>query len=1008
MSSCLSRQPDEYTVILSTENSVNTNQLYSTSTPNSQLLNHSDKPKRRRAVTKKTTPLTINLTNCKYDIVKECATLFGCKLVEDPLSWHLFWIDTGVSMERVLEMKLNQRINHFPGMHEICRKDHLARNFTRLSRIFPKDYNFFPKTWILPNDWGEFNLFHKSKSRSGPYIAKPDHGCQGKGIFLFKTPDQLYESQSTSGSNPAPNASIQNNPNISGGLIVQSYLSQPCLIDGFKFDLRIYVLVTSISPLRVFVYRDGLARFATDLYHPPTDKNINNTRMHLTNYAINKHSEKFVVDDMNGSKRSLKAVLQFLAESRGVDTDALWNRICDIIVKTILVVQPVISRGLKSWLPSSMIEFQDLKKPTGSNLSSAHSTHSSYSSFSTPTHKPTALPLSGMGSQCFEILGFDIFLDSKMKPWVLEVNHSPSFTCDSPLDREIKSGVITDALNLLNLSAGMTKKLQKKEKAQSLSRLWKAPDLPVNDLNASFTLSKKPVSKTLAVCKGNSLKQATGSSCVKGIHTLKNVSKLMQQSGDSPIDNSDCEDSSSSDPHDTTSCFTTPNWNAEEPVMAQGCLEMQSFNSNKFFDIQMAANFPFKPHPIAALKSSRPGTAGSVEYETGHISQQSNQSHFQLIQESIQNNESNSTQDSSTDNEICHTTKNTSILVDPIYSPLKESISGRRKSTVCTKRLQACQEALAAYIKKYNQDCLAQLTGFEDAHMGQYERIFPPSDTKQLSKYLYLMHEPVTWSSETNSTKARKEHLERKKHQELDQQRKIESWKLRQKRDNPHIQSKVNSLANQTVLDARRAMDSNGLIVSKNERIDYQKSGSESGITLCYKKDVGNTAFDIKKCLSDLKSLPNLSFGSTNTSILAESYPCTLHYSLLDKVSSFPRSTKQHVPVKINNLDERFGQLRDHSQSLSNQKSTINSRQTGSRIRKNNYNLNNTTSGSMNSLLLESPHDIRFVSSSSLNTLVKSKSTTRKYPDKNSLNSVLTTSLSSLHNTVIGSRSRLM
>ena len=53
---------------------------------------------------------------------------------------------------------------------------------------------------------------------------------------------------------------------------------------------------------------------------------------------------------------------------------------------------------------------------------------------------------------CFEILGFDIFLDQKLRPWILEVNHTPSFTTDTPLDLKIKKGVITDSLHLLNLS----------------------------------------------------------------------------------------------------------------------------------------------------------------------------------------------------------------------------------------------------------------------------------------------------------------------------------------------------------------------------------------------------------------------------------------------------------------------------------------------------------------------------------------------------------------------------
>jgi tubulin polyglutamylase TTLL6/13 len=53
---------------------------------------------------------------------------------------------------------------------------------------------------------------------------------------------------------------------------------------------------------------------------------------------------------------------------------------------------------------------------------------------------------------CYEILGFDIFLDHKLQPWLIEVNHSPSFTTDTPLDHKIKYGLIRDTLKLLNLT----------------------------------------------------------------------------------------------------------------------------------------------------------------------------------------------------------------------------------------------------------------------------------------------------------------------------------------------------------------------------------------------------------------------------------------------------------------------------------------------------------------------------------------------------------------------------
>jgi hypothetical protein len=76
-------------------------------------------------------------------------------------------------------------------------------------------------------------------------------------------------------------------------MVVQRYVAKPHLIDGFKYDLRIYVNVVGISPLRVYVHKHGLARFATVPYQSPQPNNMNNMCMHLTNYAINKESDEF-------------------------------------------------------------------------------------------------------------------------------------------------------------------------------------------------------------------------------------------------------------------------------------------------------------------------------------------------------------------------------------------------------------------------------------------------------------------------------------------------------------------------------------------------------------------------------------------------------------------------------------------------------------------------------------------------------------------------------------------
>ncbi len=52
---------------------------------------------------------------------------------------------------------------------------------------------------------------------------------------------------------------------------------------------------------------------------------------------------------------------------------------------------------------------------------------------------------------CFELFGFDVLLDAKLKPWLIEVNLSPSLACGTPLDHRIKSALIADTLNVVGV-----------------------------------------------------------------------------------------------------------------------------------------------------------------------------------------------------------------------------------------------------------------------------------------------------------------------------------------------------------------------------------------------------------------------------------------------------------------------------------------------------------------------------------------------------------------------------
>ena len=206
--------------------------------------------------------------------------------------WDVFWTDCAVNPETLAKMHPYQKINHFPGMYSLARKNHLGKHLMRMRRAFPDQYKFFPQTYLLPAEYNEFRA--QCLKTTSTYIVKPEAGCQGRGIFLTRTCDNVQPGEH---------------------YVIQKYLTKPFLMEGLKFDMRVYILLAGCDPLRIYIYNDGLARFATEQYIQPSGKNLDNMCMHLTNYAINKGNSKFVFNtseenDGEGHKRSLKAVFK--------------------------------------------------------------------------------------------------------------------------------------------------------------------------------------------------------------------------------------------------------------------------------------------------------------------------------------------------------------------------------------------------------------------------------------------------------------------------------------------------------------------------------------------------------------------------------------------------------------------------------------------------------------------------------------------------------------------------
>lgn len=276
----------------------------------------------------------------------------------------------------------------------LSRKNSLGKTLNRMRQVYPEDYSFYPRTWVLPTESSELKTFNYSQ-HNRVYIVKPEASSQGNGIYLTMNVDRF---------------------GVEDRFVVQEYIKRPLLIEGLKFDLRLYVLLAGCDPLRVYLHSEGLVRLATQPYTRPKASNLHRKFIHLTNYAINKESDRFIYNedfdsDFVGHKRSLQATLMFL-RNEGCDVAQLWQEIQVIVAKTICSIQPSISHTYRACQPSD--------------------------------------PYNGM---CFEILGFDVLLDRDLRPWLLEVNHTPSFNTDSPLDEKVKTQVISDALTLLNIDS---------------------------------------------------------------------------------------------------------------------------------------------------------------------------------------------------------------------------------------------------------------------------------------------------------------------------------------------------------------------------------------------------------------------------------------------------------------------------------------------------------------------------------------------------------------------------
>lgn len=319
--------------------------------------------------------------------------------------WNFYWanvqsIRNVFSIDSGYRLTDDQVINHFPNHVELTRKDLMVKNIKRYRKDLEKEGNplaekdetgrflhldSIPLTFMLPAD---YNLFVEEfrKNPNTTWIMKPCGKARGIGIFLVNKLSQLRKwSQKT---NFTP-------PSSKDTYVISKYIDNPLLIGGKKFDLRMYVLVTSFRPLKCYMYKLGFARFCTVKYNASVNE-LDNMFVHLTNVSIQKQGDDY--NAVHGGKWTVHNLRLFLEGTRGKEiTDRLFDEINWLIVHSLKAVSVVISND----------------------------------------------------RHCFECYGYDIIIDDNLKPWLIEVNASPSLTSTTSSDRIMKYRLINDVINIV-------------------------------------------------------------------------------------------------------------------------------------------------------------------------------------------------------------------------------------------------------------------------------------------------------------------------------------------------------------------------------------------------------------------------------------------------------------------------------------------------------------------------------------------------------------------------------
>jgi len=404
------------------------------------------------------------------------------------LSWNLLWTwqKPRINMSHLL---IWQRVNHFENSKQLTRKDLLKKTLERytgnticgegdgtmyLKRSkLAEFFEIMPQTYVLPTEYTAFvKAFTELENRKAARAQAIADAKEGNGLSE-KDQRQLlnYWIMKPIGLSRGRGISLIKDLSFSYSLssVIQQYVENPMTLDGYKFDLRIYVLVTSFKPLEAFIYKEGFARLSTQKYSTAA-KDTDNNFIHLTNSSIQKHNAEGITKDNPLVSHLQGAAAAAYDPATGVYTNSSGKATEPPGPGS--ASQPE-TNGSKIPLTGDYglwvrLEQQQERqrardraaaKRNGSYDEAADEAASKTTVYDTIWKSICLLVIKTLVAVddkmtfqpcCFEHFGFDVLLDDNFRPWLLEVNASPSLARETQLDIRVKNACIEDTIRLID------------------------------------------------------------------------------------------------------------------------------------------------------------------------------------------------------------------------------------------------------------------------------------------------------------------------------------------------------------------------------------------------------------------------------------------------------------------------------------------------------------------------------------------------------------------------------